>query len=74
MNRLSLRQPLPSIEMQTPWFISKPVKAAPANWLPRSVLKISGVPYLVIASSTASVQNSVSIEIDSRQASTRRLY
>ena len=28
----------------------------------------------MIASSTASMQNSVSIEIDTRQASTRRLY
>ncbi len=38
-----------------------------------SVLKISGLPYRAIASSTASVQNAVSIEIDSRHASTLRL-
>jgi hypothetical protein len=40
---------------------------------PWSVLNISGLPYFAIASSTASVQNAVSIEIDRRHASTRRL-
>jgi hypothetical protein len=42
-------------------------------WLPWSVLKISGRPYLANASSTASRQNSTSRVIDNRQARTRRL-
>jgi len=39
-----------------------------------SVLKISGLPCFARASSTASMQKSVVIVIDSRQDSTRRLY
>ena len=52
---------------------SRPVNAALVNWLPWSVLKISGLPCLASASSTASRQNSTSIVIDTRQARTRRL-
>ena len=37
-------------------------------------VNISGLPYFAIASSTASVQNTVSIEIDRRHANTRRLF
>jgi hypothetical protein len=40
---------------------------------PGSVLKISGVPYLSRASSSASVQKEGSSVLDNRQASTRRL-
>ena len=43
------------------------------NWLPWSVLKISGLPCLARASSNASTQKSASIVIDTRCASTRRL-
>jgi hypothetical protein len=50
------------------------VKASLVNWLPWSVLKISGVPQRCSASSRASMQKAVSIVIDTRQASTRRVY
>jgi hypothetical protein len=43
------------------------------NWLPWSVLKISGLPCLASASSRASRQNPTSIVIDNRQARTLRL-
>ena len=43
------------------------------NWLPWSVLKISGVPCRANASSSASVQNVTSIMFDSRHDNTRRL-
>ena len=36
--------PRPSIEMRTSALISTPVKSPPVNWLPWSVLKISGLP------------------------------
>jgi hypothetical protein len=48
------------------------VKAAPVNWLPWSVLKISGLPQRASASSNASTQNAASIVLESRQASTAR--
>jgi len=59
--------------MAMPFFSSRPVKAALVNWLPWSVLKISGLQYLASASSTASMQNSTSIVIDRRHARTRRV-
>src|ERR1700676_4831173 len=49
------------------------VKSWPVNWLPWSVLKISGLPCRASASSTASRQNATSIVIDTRHARTRRL-
>jgi hypothetical protein len=49
------------------------VNAMLVSWLPWSVLKISGAPKRVSASSNASMQKSVSSVIDSRQLSTRRL-
>jgi len=52
---------------------SRSVNAALVNWLPWSVLKISGRPCRANASSSASRQNSTSMLIDTRQASTRRL-
>src|SRR5271165_4507834 len=42
MNTLSIQRPRPSIETRTPALISTPVKASLVNWLPWSVLKISG--------------------------------
>jgi hypothetical protein len=42
------------------------------NWLPWSVLKISGLPQRASASSNASTQNAASIVLKSRQASTAR--
>jgi hypothetical protein len=50
-----------------------PVKAALVNWLPWSVLMISGVPKRASASSSASRQNEMSMVFDSRHASTARL-
>jgi hypothetical protein len=52
---------------------SRPVTSAPVNWLPWSVLKISGVPRRASASSTASRQNATCIAIDTRHDRTRRL-
>ncbi|GLR91595.1 hypothetical protein GCM10007857_83130 [Bradyrhizobium iriomotense] len=49
------------------------MKAALVNWLPWSVLKISGRPKRAKASSSADTQNDVSIVFDRRQASTARL-
>jgi hypothetical protein len=46
-----------------------PVKAALVNWLPWSVLKISGRP----KRASAETQNEVSMVFDSRHASTARL-
>jgi hypothetical protein len=51
----------------------RPVNAALVNWLPWSVLKISGRPCRTNASSSASRQKSTSMLIDTRHASTRRL-
>src|SRR5713226_6242314 len=73
MNTLSIHRPRPSIEMRTPAWASTPVKAVLVNWLPWSVLKISGRPKRAKASSSASTQNETSIVFDSRHASTARL-
>nr|WP_314963997.1 hypothetical protein [Bradyrhizobium cosmicum] len=43
------------------------------NWLPWSVLKISGLPYFASASSRAAMQNETSIVFDNRHARTARL-
>ena len=50
-----------------------PVKSSLVNWLPWSVLKISGRPYRTSASSSASTQKSAPSVFDSRHASTARL-
>src|SRR5512132_623028 len=57
MKTLSIQRPRPSIETLIPAATSVPVKAAPVNWLPWSVLKISGLPQRASASSNASTQN-----------------
>src|SRR6516164_11254240 len=43
-NTLSRQAPLPSMLIAMPWSTSTPVKAAPMNCEPWSVLKISGLP------------------------------
>ena len=53
--------------------LGRPLNSALVNWLPWSVLTISGLPYFAIASSTASIQKSVFMLTDSRQARTRRV-
>jgi hypothetical protein len=73
MKTLSIHRPRPSIEMRTPAAASVPVKAALVNWLPWSVLKISGRPKRASASSSAETQNDTSIVFESRHASTVRL-
>jgi hypothetical protein len=50
-----------------------PVKAALVNWLPWSVLKMSGRPKRASVSSSAATQNEVSMVLDGRQESTARL-
>ena len=42
MKMLSRQQPLPSTEMATPESMSTEVNSRLVNWLPWSVLKISG--------------------------------
>ncbi|TWI18477.1 helix-turn-helix protein [Bradyrhizobium yuanmingense] len=69
MNTLSIQRPRPSIEILTPVAASVPMKAALVNWLPWSVLNISGRPKRAKASSSADTQNDVSIVFDRRQAS-----
>jgi len=41
---LSRQAPLPSMLMAMAFLISTPVKAVRVNWLPWSVLKMSGLP------------------------------
>ena len=48
-------------------------EAEPVNWLPWSVLKISGLPYRASASSSATTQKDASIAFDFRQDRTARL-
>ena len=59
--------------MAMAFLISTPVKVVPVNWLPWSVLKMSGLPWRARASSRVSTQNAASIVIDKRHDSTRRL-
>ena len=73
MKTLSIQRPRPSIEMRMPAVASMPVKSPLVNWLPWSVLKISGLPKRASASSSASTQKALSIVFDSRQLSTARL-
>ena len=59
------KAPRPSMLMATPWARSTPVKSSSVNWLPWSVLKISGRPWLS-ASSRASMQKLASSRFDKR--------
>jgi type 1 fimbria pilin len=72
-NTLSRQAPLPSMLIAMPLSASTPVKAAPVNCEPWSVLKISGLPCFAKASCSVSTQNAASIVIDTRHDSTRRL-
>ena len=73
MKTLSSQRPRPSIEIRTPACCSKPVNRGEVNWLPWSVLKISGRPNRAMASSSASKQNSTSSVFDTRQDNTLRV-
>jgi len=59
--------------IRTPAASSSSTNAAQVNCTPWSVLKISGRPYVPMASCTASTQKSASIVIDRRHDRTRRL-
>src|SRR6476646_2706319 len=59
--------------IRIPWSTRQPVKAWPVNWLPWSVLKISGHPRESAASSTDTHHASSSV-FDSAHDSTYRLY
>lgn len=63
-----------SMLMRMLWRSSNPVTASLVNWLSWPVLKMSGVRWRWMASSTASMQKSVSVVIDARWASTFRAY
>ena len=63
----------PSIDTRAPASGSRPANASLVNWLPWSVLKISGLGYASKASSSASVQKRLSSVFDSRHDSTQRL-
>jgi hypothetical protein len=73
MNTLSIHRPRPSMDTRTPAASSAPVNRGDVNWLPWSVLKMSGCPCCARASSRASRQNSTSIVFDTRQDSTLRV-
>src|SRR6185437_10446917 len=73
MNTLSIHRPRPSIEMRTPAAVRTSVNRGEVNWLPWSLLKMSGRPNRANASSSAAMQNSTSMEFDKRQLSTRRV-
>jgi hypothetical protein len=73
MNTLSIHRPRPSMEIFTPAACSTPVNRGEVNWLPWSVLKISGHPNRASASSSAALQNSTSMVFDTRQDSTFRV-
>src|SRR3954447_22890246 len=60
---------LPSMLILMLWAFSTPVKSVLVNWLPWSVLKISGLPNRRSASSRASTQKSECSVFESRQAS-----
>lgn len=66
----SRQAPLPSILMDTLAAASTPVNSRLMNWLPWSMLKISGRPCLARASSSDATQNAASIVIETRWAST----
>src|SRR5258705_3954341 len=66
MKTLSIHRPRPSIEMRICAAASAPVKAALVNWLPWSVLKISGLPKRANAASSAETQNDTSIVFERR--------
>jgi len=61
------------MDIFTPASISVVIHAAPVNWLPWSVFMISGGPYLVMASSKASLQKLASIVFDNRHDRTLRV-
>ncbi|APG14925.1 hypothetical protein BKD09_42045 [Bradyrhizobium japonicum] len=73
MKTLSIQRPPPSMEILMFAAANAPVKAALVNWLPWSVLKISGLPYFTSAASRAATQNETSIVFDNRHARTARL-
>ena len=56
---LSVNRPFPSMLNLAPWRSRSPVKALPVNWLPRSVLKIFGLPLLNAFKKTLPVFNVV---------------
>jgi hypothetical protein len=70
---LSRQAPLPSILMAISAAVRTLMKSIEVNWLPWSVLKMSGLPCRASASSSASIQKSALSVIDSRQARTLRL-
>ena len=62
---ISSQRPRSSMEMRMPLSCRTLVKVKLVNWLPWSVLKISGLPYFAKASSRAQTQKSASMVLDS---------
>ena len=73
MKTLSIHRPRPSMLIRMPASVSIWVNARLVNWLPWSVLKISGLPCRANASSSASVQKATSVVFDSHHDNIRRL-
>src|SRR2546427_5333124 len=74
MNRLSIHRPRPSMLTSTPTDSTASRYASLVNWLPWSVLEISGCLPLASAAAQARIQNSLSRLLDNSQASTYRLH
>jgi len=70
---LSMQRPLPSMLIVTPWSFRALMKSSLVNWLPWSVLNISGRSQRASASSSAATQKSAPSVFDTRHASTARL-
>ena len=65
MNTLSTQRPFPSMLVRMPPSLSTSVKASPVNWHLWSVLTLSGVLSLHLASRSAATPKSVSSVLDS---------
>ena len=74
MKMLSMQRPLPSIEIRTPAACKRPVKGEAGELAALiGIENLSGWPWRVSASSSASTQKPASRVFDNRQANTCRL-
>ena len=73
MKTLARQAPLPSKLILIARPASTLMNSVQVNWLPRWVLKLSGLPWRANASPTASMQESVASAINTCQDRTRRV-